>query len=59
MLACSMPSEVTLLQSFLSFKYPDAMHVTGATWSLRKGGRLAMPDGKRIMATGTEREQLD
>ena len=57
--ACEMPDQRIIEQTFLNLKYPQAMFVTGATWAMQQSGLLDMPDRERIVATGARRAELD
>lgn len=57
--ACAIPSQLILQQQLLNFKYENATHVLGATWTMQQAGRLDMPDPKRIVARGEERIALE
>lgn len=56
--ACGMPSDVVLAQVVLNVVYPEALHVTGATWGLQKSGKIDMPDKERMTATGERLDEL-
>lgn len=57
--ACGMPDQRLIEQAFLNHKYPQALHVSGATWSMQQSGLLEMPDRELFVATGTRRAELD
>ncbi len=58
-LACGFHDATSVQRGVLNFLYPDALHVSGATWALQQAGRLPMPDRRRLSARGEERAKLD
>lgn len=54
--ACGFHTRLSLQQSMLNLHYPNASWVSGAIWEGQQAGVLPMPDPKRLMATGSERE---
>ena len=58
-IACGLPSEVFIQQTFLNIKYSRSMDVSSATWTLQLAGTLQKPDPERMLAIGERRAELD
>lgn len=58
-LACGFHTQKSISQAMLNWRYPEALHVTGAIWRGQQAGVLEMPDRARLQATGAEREFRD
>ena len=57
--ACGFHDPVMLSRGLLTWRYENALYVTGAIWDAQKAGQLEMPDRERLVAMGPERERLD
>lgn len=57
-LACGFHTVTSMQQGVLNMLYPEALHVSGATWRQQQAGRLPMPDPRRLVAKGDERARL-